>query len=67
MDNAINWEDDYRDRVNPELLTKLLREAVPVLQHIDWKVLETGEGYVKTLLPLNYESTNQHGTHLCIS
>ena len=63
MDNAISWEDDYRDRVNPELLTELLRDAVPVLQHIDWKVLKTGEGYVKTLLPLNYESTNQHGTH----
>jgi methyltransferase (TIGR00027 family) len=63
MDHAISWEDDYRQRVNPQLFTELLHEAVPVLQHIGWKVLETGEGYAKTLLPLNYESTNQHGTH----
>jgi hypothetical protein len=36
---------------------------VPVLAHVGWKVLETGEGYAKAILPLNYESTNQHGTH----
>ena len=63
MDHAITWEDDYRQRANPQLFTELLRDAVPVLQHIGWKVLETDEGYAKTLLPLNYESTNQHGTH----
>jgi methyltransferase (TIGR00027 family) len=63
MENAITWEEDYRQRVNPELFTRLLRDAVPVLGHVGWTVLETGEGYAKTLLPLNYESTNQHGTH----
>ena len=40
-----------------------MREAIPILHHIGWKVLETDEGYAKTLLPLNYESTNQHDTH----
>jgi acyl-coenzyme A thioesterase PaaI-like protein len=63
MDHAISWEDDYRQRANPQLFTELLHEAVPVLHHIGWKVLETAEGYAKTILPLNYESTNQHGTH----
>jgi methyltransferase (TIGR00027 family) len=63
MDNSISWEDDYRQRANPQLFTELLHEAVPVLHHIGWKVLETAEGYAKTILPLNYESTNQHGTH----
>jgi acyl-coenzyme A thioesterase PaaI-like protein len=61
--HAVSWEDDYRDRANPELFTKLLHDPVPVLQHIDWKVLEIAEGYAKTIFPLNYESTNQHGTH----
>jgi hypothetical protein len=62
MDHAITWEDDYRQRVNPQLFTELLHVAGPVLHHIGWKVLETAEGYAKTILPLNYESTNQHGT-----
>ena len=63
MDNVITWEDDYRQRINPELFTQLLRDAVPVLRHVGWTVVETGEGYARTILPLNCESTNQHGTH----
>ena len=61
--NFIPWEQDYRSRMHPELLTSLLHEAVPVLKYINWSVSETAEGFARTILPLSYESTNQHGTH----
>jgi methyltransferase (TIGR00027 family) len=60
---AIGWEEHYQNFVNPALLTSLLREAVPVLENVDWSVVETRQGYARTLLPLNRASTNQHGTH----
>jgi methyltransferase (TIGR00027 family) len=60
---ATSWEEHYREFVNPALLTALLREAVPVLENVGWSVVDTGEGYARTILPLNRESTNQHGTH----
>ena len=60
---AITWDDDYRDRVNPALVTELLRDAVPVLRYVGWKVTETAQGCARTILPLCEASTNQHGTH----
>ena len=59
----ISWEADFRDRVNPHLMTELLRRAVPVLEYADWTIEEVGHGYTRSLLPLNPQSTNQHGTH----
>jgi methyltransferase (TIGR00027 family) len=61
--NEIRWESDYRFRMNPELLSRLLREAVPSLAWVDWRVTEIEEGRAVTVLPLNANSTNQHGTH----
>jgi methyltransferase (TIGR00027 family) len=58
-----SWEEHYREFVHPTLLSALLREAVPVLDSVDWSVLETAPGHARTVLPLNRESTNQHGTH----
>lgn len=63
MERTISWEEDYRIRINPKLLTELLHEAVPVTNHVNLKISETAEGYAKMILPLNYEATNQHGTH----
>lgn len=57
------WLAHYNDHVNPELLTRLLRKAVPVLDHVSWKVTEVDQGFTETLLPLSSRSTNQHGTH----
>ena len=57
------WEDDYRSRMNPQLLTELLHAAVPVLKHVGWFVREVRDGAAASCLPLNEESTNQHGTH----
>ena len=59
----ISWQQDHRDRMNPRLWTKLLTESVPVVRYIDFQVVEIEEGYCKCLLPLNSQSTNQHGSH----
>lgn len=59
----ISWEEDYALRVNPTLMTALLHDAVPVLKHVGWRVTKVEEGYCESELPLNLESTNQHGTH----
>lgn len=57
------WAEDYRERVNPALMTELLRTAIPVLAHSDWSITEVEEGFCKSVLPLNAPTTNQHGTH----
>ena len=60
---GITWEKDYQERVNPGLMTSLLRASIPVLEQSDWQVTRVDEGYCETLLPLNKATTNQHGTH----
>ena len=62
-DSGISWSQDYDSRVNPALMTRLLHEAIPVLQWTGWRVLEVEEGGCTTELPLNHATTNQHGTH----
>lgn len=57
------WEEDYADRMNPELVTQLLHDAVPVSSWTGWKVVEVREGFAASILPLNIHTTNQHGTH----
>jgi len=59
----IDWQTDYNQRVNPELMTRLLREAIPVLQTVQWRVTSVSEGACTSELPLRQASTNQHGTH----
>ena len=61
--SSISWEEDYRDRVNPQLMTTLLHNAIPVLQSVQWRVTTVEEGLCVSELPLSYASTNQHGTH----
>ncbi len=61
--STISWAQDYDARVNPTLMTRLLHEAIPVLQWTGWRVLEVEEGGCITELPLNHATTNQHGTH----
>ena len=60
---SISWQEDYNDRINPPLMTRLLHEAIPVLRTVDWRVVEITEGGCVSELPLCYASTNQHGTH----
>ena len=62
-DKEITWEQDYRDRINPELVTNLAHQAVPVLKWTGWSIQKVGPGYCETRLPLCLETTNQHGTH----
>ena len=59
----VTWEQDYVDRVNPRLMTRLLSEAIPVIKYVGWEIREIREGYCRSRLPLNFESTNQHGSH----
>ena len=60
---SISWLEDYHNRINPSLMTRLLHDAIPVLKSVDWRVIEIEEGVCISELPLCYASTNQHGTH----
>ncbi len=60
---AVPWETDYRDRINPELVTRLLRKSVPALEACQWRISKVDYGSVESVLPLNQATTNQHGTH----
>ena len=64
-ENCLNvaWEEDYRKRMNPGLVTQLLHDSVPVLKTVDWRVEEVSDGGCHTVLPPRFSSTNQHGTH----
>lgn len=66
QDAAVSWEQDYADRTNPELLTQLLHDAVPVTAWTGWKFVEVREGFAASQLPLNTQTTNQHGTHQAV-
>jgi methyltransferase (TIGR00027 family) len=59
----VPWEEDRKSRTNPETLTSLLREQVPVLEFVQWKVTRVEPGLAESVLPLNPPSTNQHFTH----
>lgn len=59
----ISWEEDQQYRANPAIVTDLLREQVPVLDFVQWKVSCIEQGRAESLLPLNPQSTNQHFTH----
>ncbi len=61
--SQLTWEQDYDQRVNPELMTGLLRTAIPVLEHSNWYIDKVEEGFCQSVLPLNNPTTNQHGTH----
>jgi methyltransferase (TIGR00027 family) len=59
----VTWDQDQQFRMNPEVVTSLLREQVPVLEFVQWKVNQIEFGGAETVLPLNAQSTNQHFTH----
>ena len=60
---VVSWHEDYRERMNPLLLTRLLRKAVPALEEVEWRVEEVSDGGCHSILPLTVASSNQHGTH----
>jgi methyltransferase (TIGR00027 family) len=57
------WEEEKKFRYNCEILTSLLREQVPVLDFVKWRVSFIEQGHAHTVLPLISASTNQHCTH----
>jgi len=65
----ISWEQDKQFRMDPGVVTSLLREQVPVLDFVQWTVTSIEPGVTESVLPLNPQSTNQHFTHqaaLCV-
>lgn len=44
-------------------MNRLLHNAIPVLGHTGWEITKVEYGYCESVLPLNSETTNQHGTH----
>jgi len=56
-------EEDYRERMDPAVANRYLRAGVPSLDFIQWTVLETRPGYCKSLLPISFAASNQHGVH----
>ena len=63
FETGVTWEEDLRDRVNAELMTRLLWKSVPALETTQWHITRVEPGFTETVLPLNTETTNQHGTH----
>ncbi|MGO9111478.1 MAG: class I SAM-dependent methyltransferase [Thermoguttaceae bacterium] len=63
LPEEVRWEESKRLRYNCELATSLLREQVPVLDFVEWRVSLIEQGRVHTVLPLNSSSTNEHCTH----
>ncbi len=59
----VDWETDFRERVNPGLINRLIRKAVPALEACEWQITHAEPGVCESLLPLNPATTNQHGTH----
>lgn len=65
----VPWEQDRQFRMNPAVVTALLREQVPVLDFVQWSLTSIAPGVAVSVLPLNPQSTNQHFTHqaaLCV-
>jgi methyltransferase (TIGR00027 family) len=62
-ERQISWEQDFAQRINPDLMNRLLYQAVPVLQWTRWRITQVARGYCESVLPLSVETTNQHGTH----
>lgn len=59
----VSWEEDKKYRTNPKIFTQFLREQVPVLDYVKWRVDSIEPGTCESVLPLNAQSTNQHFTH----
>jgi methyltransferase (TIGR00027 family) len=59
----MDFQRDYETRINPELMTRLLAKAVPVVDATEFRYTEVALGLCRSVLPLNAQSSNQHGTH----
>jgi methyltransferase (TIGR00027 family) len=62
-EGKLSWARDYAERVNPQLMTGLLHQVVPVLKWTGWSITRVEPGFCESVLPLAIETTNQHGTH----
>jgi len=58
-----DFQKDYEERINPALMTRLLARAVPAVEATGFRYTEVALGLCRAVLPLNTQSSNQHGTH----
>jgi hypothetical protein len=58
----ISWEEHKGKYCNEELVTKIMRKNIPLLDYVEWEVVDIKEGYCKTKVTLKKETTNQHKT-----
>jgi hypothetical protein len=61
-DNEISWEEHKQKYLDAKILTDVMRKNIPLLNYIDWSILDIDEGYCKTKVSLNHETSNQHKT-----
>lgn len=57
------WEQDRAARFNLPELNASFYESVPVLEFLQWEILDVKRGYAETVLPLNISSSNQYVSH----
>lgn len=48
--DVISWDEHYQNFCNPELTTALLKNSVPLLNFVNWRVEEVREGYCHSFI-----------------
>ncbi len=56
------WDVDKKDRFQLNNSQNAFHKSVPVLEYLDWQILDIQRGSCETVLPLNVESSNQYLT-----
>jgi hypothetical protein len=61
--NTIPLSEHHKKHGHPEFLTSCFRKSVPVLDFVDWRILELKEGYCKSVMPFVKSTKNQNASH----
>lgn len=59
----VSWSEDFAIRTNPPMFTEFLRDQIPALKFVNWRITDVAPGEVESVMPLNGPSTNEHFTH----
>lgn len=60
---TISMEEHHKRFGKVDFLTGCFRRAVPVLDFVDWRIIELKPGYCKTMIPFDGRSKNQNASH----
>jgi len=61
--NRISLIDHQKKYCQPEFLTSCFIKNVPILNYVDWQIIEIKEGFCKSIIPYEKHSKNQNSTH----